>query len=63
MGLSAVLTSASISIYMLMRDAERRKKEASKVKQTMRQNNIARPIRSLFQRKNELPQMYATRSI
>ena len=41
---------------MLMRDAEGRKKEASKVKQTTRQSNTAHPRQSLFQRKNYLPQ-------
>ena len=42
-------------MYVLMRDEEGRKKEASKVKQTTRQSNIAYPRQSLFQRKNELP--------
>ena len=41
-------------MYMLMRDEEGRKKEASKVKQTTRQNNTAHPRKSLFQRKNKL---------
>ena len=34
-----------------MKDAERRKKEASKVKQTTKQSNTAHPRQSLFQRK------------
>ena len=35
-------------IYMLMRDEEGRKKEASKIKQTTRQSNTAHPRQSLF---------------
>ena len=38
-------------MYMLMRDEEERKKEASKVKQTTKQSNTANPRQSLFQRK------------
>ena len=38
-------------IYILMRDAEGRKKEASKAIQTTRQSNTAHPRQSLFQRK------------
>ena len=38
-------------IYKLIRIAEGRKKEASKVKQTTRQSNTAHPRQSLFQRK------------
>ena len=34
--------------YMLMRDAEARKKEASKVIQTTRQSNTTHPKQSLF---------------
>ena len=36
--------------FMLMRDAERRKKEASKVKQIIKQSNTAHPRQSLSQR-------------
>ena len=38
-------------LVMLMRDAEGRKKEASKVIQTTRQSNTAHPRQSLFLRK------------
>ena len=38
-------------LYMLIRDAEGRKKEASKVIQTTRQSNTTHPRQSLFQRK------------
>ena len=38
-------------LYMLMRNAEGRKKEASKVKQTTKQSNTAHPRQSPFQRK------------
>ena len=40
-----------------MRDAEGQKKESSKVKQTTRQSNTAPSRQSLFQGKNELPQV------
>ena len=43
-------------IYMLMRDGEGRKKEASKVLQTTKQINTGHPRQSLFSKgKNELP--------
>ena len=38
--------NGTYSIYMLMTDAEGRKKEASKVKQTTRQSNTAHPMYS-----------------
>ena len=43
--------------YMLMRDAEGRKKEAIKVKQTTRQSNTTHPRQSFFLSKNELPRV------
>ena len=36
-----------VMVHVLMRDAEGRKKEASKVKQTTRQSNTAHPRQSL----------------
>ena len=46
-------TVVYLYIHDLMRD-ERRKEEASKVKQTTRQSNTVHPRQSLFLRKNEL---------
>ena len=40
-----------INLYILMRDAEGRKKETSKVIQTTKQSNTAHPRQSFFQRK------------
>ena len=46
-----------MDMYVLMRDAERRKKEASKVKQTTKQSNTTHPRQSLFHRYIELSQV------
>ena len=46
-----VLYITDLHVYVLMRDAEGRKKEASKVIQKTRQSNTAHPRQSL---KNEL---------
>ena len=46
-----VCTHTNVWLYMLMRYADGRKKEASKVKQTTRQSNTVHPRQSLFLKK------------
>ena len=46
-----------ICVYMLMRDGERRKKEASKVKQTNKAKQHSTPKAVAFHKKNELPRV------